>query len=177
MEMVWPIGAESGSRNKVFHAIEEDKNPVSGETHFIHYNDDRGDFAECFLPILPAFVAWMYGEEIARDWFYPTVYHTFGTIQFMVQNNQWTGNWRTEEDVALDQLVAEEAPIDVDNVAGLPAEQEQESQEVVVERHVHAATDDASAATTFTMAPRNQQGAATRGSNGAGAPRGSGDAV
>ena len=111
------VGAPKNNTRHLFNSVDLAKSgDTAGREHFLTCPEDRIDVGEAVSDIWPEFFdhyTGCTGREASRLWCKEES-PLESTIQWEYDDNdEWTGNWRTEDDVGMAHIVNENVGIDV----------------------------------------------------------------
>ena len=96
--LVLPADTVPGPANQLIRTVDwAYSGPDAGAKIYITAYEDRIDLAERLIGILPNFIQWKYGEDVAKQWCGHIV--ETNEVEFHTDDDgNWTGEWTTEDD-------------------------------------------------------------------------------
>ena len=123
MELTFPLVAPPpvntpapGITKMLFHTVDyaaAGMDLTNGDVYLTAYND-RKDIANSLVQILPAYITFRYGEEVAKQWFHHMSLDIIRDVTFNYdEEGNWLGTWKTSEDDQNDALLNEDMGFDL----------------------------------------------------------------
>ena len=109
MELTFPMSPTAGQKTKgLIHSIDfASSGPDAGAKVQVTAYADRAELVSSLLNILPAFIEYQLDEETMVAWFHHQA--VLPTVEWETdEDGNWTGGWKTEDDLMFQQLVDEE---------------------------------------------------------------------
>ena len=174
-ERVVPISVPPTAQKYLFHSVDfapdNTYDAEEGSVFITSYKDERKEPASGLVHVLPAYIAYVYGDVIAKRWFHATAISENLDVTFNVDlEGCWNGTWETPDDKLMSDTLDEDMGVaiafDASELEAMRLQQQKEDGVVTTDTSV----DAGSMPSWGEKAPERPLPAAADTVNGVGAP-------